>query len=789
MERIYISVILPLKIEWIPCYYLESSENEESENGHIVRGSLESRTLDSGKESSGYRPIVRGSRVKVRFAGRTYIGVVDEVGIVPEVEINKIQPVLSIEERLETISEQELELWKFVADYYLCSIGEVYKAAYPPSKTNGEVSKVLSEERAEERRAKNIDRKIAALTARREGVLARIGRKSLQAEKARTEATREKYLSEKEALEQTAAELGKQIADAESEKNVPAVSSSGSKPEIQLDFTLSAAQTKAYEEIHKAFEKHNPVLLQGVTGSGKTELHIALAKEALTRGKNVLYLIPEIAVSRQMEERLGRIFGDLLLIFHSKETPARRLEVANAVRRGPYIVLGTRSSIFLPHHDLGLVIVDEEHDTSYKQDAPAPRYNGRDTALVLAKIHGGDVVLSTATPSLESLYNCRIGRMTKVELTEKYYGAAESDVEIIDTSAERRKRGMAGSFSFKLINHIRETLADGGQVLLLRGRRAYSPSVQCVTCGDIPKCPHCNVPLSLHKQEGFLMCHYCGWRTPYTGICGKCGGELIPLGAGTQKIEEEAAALFPDAKVARLDSDVAMSSGKEVSIIRDFAAKKIDILVGTQIVTKGFDFDNLSLVAVLQADSLLAQQDFRADERAVQLLEQFRGRSGRRGRKGLFVIQTSQPSHPVYQLFLQEESVSVNADKSLLDSMMQERYAFGYPPFSRVVKVLLKDTYEARVEKMAMDLTAEIRNAFGLSSAGFVQDPSACVSVVGPYSPPVDKQYDHYVKNIRINLRKDNALASRKQKLAEVVDAFARNHAYPGHIALDVDPV
>ena len=247
MERIYISVILPLRIEWVPCYYLESSGNEESEDGHIVRGSLESRALDSGKESSGYRPIVRGNRVKVRFAGRTYIGVVDEVGITPEVEINKIQPVISIEERLETISEQELDLWKFVADYYLCSIGEVYKAAYPPSKTNGEVSKVLSEERAEERHAKNIDRKIAVLTARREGVLARIGRKSLQAEKARTEVTRAKYLSEKEALEQTAAELGKQIADAESEKNAPEESSSCSKPEIQLDFSLSAAQTTAYE--------------------------------------------------------------------------------------------------------------------------------------------------------------------------------------------------------------------------------------------------------------------------------------------------------------------------------------------------------------------------------------------------------------------------------------------------------------------------------------------------------------------------------------------------------------
>ena len=296
--------------------------------------------------------------------------------------------------------------------------------------------------------------------------------------------------------------------------------------------------------------------------------------------------------------------------------------------------------MFLPHHDLGLIVVDEEHDTSYKQDAPAPRYNGRDTALMLARIMGAEVLLGTATPSLESLYNCRSGRMDKVDLNCRYFGSADADVEIVDTRAERRKHGMSGNFSFKLIAHINDALAHGGQVLILRGRRAYSPAVQCSACGDIPRCPHCNVPLSWHRQEGILLCHYCGWREPYTGKCRKCGGDLEPLGSGTQRIEEEASALFPDARVARLDGDTAMEAGREEEIIRDFAKRSIDILIGTQILAKGFDFDGLSLVAVIQADSLLGQQDFRADERAVQLLEQFRGRSGRRGDKGLLVIQT-----------------------------------------------------------------------------------------------------------------------------------------------------
>ena len=499
-------------------------------------------------------------------------------------------------------------------------------------------------------------------------------------------------------------------------------------------------------------------------------------------------MVPEIAVSRQLEERLERIFGDMLLTFHSKESSASRVNVAEAMKSRQYVVLGTRSSIFLPHHDLGVVIVDEEHDSSYKQDAPAPRYNGRDTALMLAKLNRADVVLGSATPSLESLYNCKTGKMAYVRLSERYFGAEDSDVEIIDTIAERRKRGMKGSFSYKLIERINAVLSDGGQILLLRARRAYSPAVQCVSCGDIPRCPHCNVPLSYHRQEGVLMCHYCGWRTPFDAKCGKCGGALEPVGAGTQKIEEEAAALFPSARIARLDSDTASAAGRENEIIREFSRKKIDILVGTQIIAKGFDFDGLSMVAVIGADSLVGQQDFRADERSVQLLEQFRGRCGRRGEKGLFVIQTAQPSHPVYRVFARSDEDGVDV-KSLMDNMLNERFQFGYPPFSRIVKIIVKDTDEERLDRMSLALAGALRSRFGVPVAGFVQGSNAGITVTGPFAPPVDKQSDSFIRDIRVSLRKDKSLASNKSALASTVSSFEAQYSYAGHVALDVDPL
>ena len=756
LYTIYVSVILPLRLEWEPVYRVP-------------------------EEIAGSGSVNVGDRVTVRFAARLYSGVVSAVNVTPAAHIKKVFPIVSLDKNLDPVSVNELKLWRFVADYYLCSVGEVFKAAYPALKINLEESRA----RAAERRQRSIDKKKEALKARREKLVA-----SLEQRLARTEA--ETGPKAKECLEASVQQLRERIAALT--EAVSSLESVGTQAEADVEapassgFSLSAAQKEALTSIRDGFSSGKPVLLDGVTGSGKTEIYISLALDAISKGRNVLYMVPEIAVSRQLEERLKRIFGDMLLTFHSKESSASRVNVAEAMKSRQYVVLGTRSSIFLPHHDLGVVIVDEEHDSSYKQDAPAPRYNGRDTALMLAKLNRADVVLGSATPSLESLYNCKTGKMAYVRLSERYFGAEDSDVEIIDTIAELRKRGMKGSFSYKLIERINEVLSDGGQILLLRARRAYSPAVQCVSCGDIPRCPHCNVPLSYHRQEGVLMCHYCGWRTPFDAKCGKCGGALEPVGAGTQKIEEEAAALFPSARIARLDSDTASAAGRENEIIREFSRKKIDILVGTQIIAKGFDFDGLSMVAVIGADSLVGQQDFRADERSVQLLEQFRGRCGRRGEKGLFVIQTAQPSHPVYRVFSRSDENGVDV-KSLMDNMLNERFQFGYPPFSRIVKIIVKDTDEGRLDRMSLALAGALRSRFGVPVAGFVQGSNAGITVTGPFAPPVDKQSDSFIRDIRVSLRKDKSLASNKSALASTVSSFEAQYSYAGHVALDVDPL
>ena len=756
LDKIYVSVILPLRLEWEPVYRVP-------------------------EEIAGSCSVNVGDRVTVRFAARLYSGVVSAVNVTPAAHIKKVFPIVSLDKNMDPVSVNELKLWRFVADYYLCSVGEVFKAAYPALKINLEESRA----RAAERRQRSIDKKKEALKARREKLVA-----SLEQRLARTEA--ETGPKAKERLEASVQQLRERIAALT--EAVSSLESVGTQVEDDVEvpassgFSLSAAQKEALASIRDGFSSGKPVLLDGVTGSGKTEIYISLALDAISKGRNVLYMVPVIAVSRQLEERLKRIFGDMLLTFHSKESSASRVNVAEAMKSRQYVVLGTRSSIFLPHHDLGVVIVDEEHDSSYKQDAPAPRYNGRDTALMLAKLNRADVVLGSATPSLESLYNCKTGKMAYVRLSERYFGAEDSDVEIIDTIAERRKRGMKGSFSYKLIERINKVLSDGGQILLLRARRAYSPAVQCVSCGDIPRCPHCNVPLSYHRLEGVLMCHYCGWRTPFDAKCGKCGGALEPVGAGTQKIEEEAAALFPSARIARLDSDTASAAGRENEIIREFSRKKIDILVGTQIIAKGFDFDGLSMVAVIGADSLVGQQDFRADERSVQLLEQFRGRCGRRGEKGLFVIQTAQPSHPVYRVFARSDEDGVDV-KSLMDNMLSERFQFGYPPFSRIVKIIVKDTDEGRLDRMSLALAGALRSRFGVPVAGFVQGSNAGITVTGPFAPPVDKQSDSFIRDIRVSLRKDKSLASNKSALASTVSSFEVQYSYAGHVALDVDPL
>lgn len=805
--RIFIQVILPLRLEWEPFYY---QEIELSESAGDASGLFPVTSTGSVTERDKEQVRV-GDRVRVNFAGKEYVGVVsmadagkqaEEMGIV-----DKVKPILGMAEGLEPVTKEEIELWRQIAEYYLCTVGEVYKAAYPAQKVEKEVvqarQEALKVEREEKNRTKIAD-KIKRLEERAE-------KKAELAAKARKSESRERYLAEKEMLEGEIGLLVRELTSMVGElcRTTGSVTGYGDSVTYHQDeepiggsiietsegtekeIRLSAAQEEAYSKIKEIFAKGKPALLHGVTGSGKTEIYLKLAQETLAMGKNVLYLVPEIALSRQLEDRISETFPELL-VFHSGETMSRKREVATVLRHAGepaegkgYVVLGTRSAIFLPHKNLGLVIVDEEHDTSYKQDSPAPRYNGRETAIMMAKIFGANVILGSATPSLESLYNCSVGRYGLVTLNKRFYDAADSDIEIIDTIAERRKNGMIGNFSRKLIEHIGKCLGEQRQVLILRERRAYSPIVQCQECGEIPKCRCCNVSLSLHRRaDGSerLVCHYCGRVYEYTGKCHKCGGELKPLGSGTQKIEEEASKLFPNARIARLDSDTAQSRKYETDTIRKFSNGEIDILIGTRMVAKGFDFSGLSLVAVLQADSILGQEDYRADERGLQLLEQFRGRCGRRGEKGLFVIQTSQPEHPVYQ------SIDGKLDENgTMARFLGERKLFGYPPYSRVIGVVIKDYNQARVDLLSRDLGEYLRGALAVK-VSFAPGAQNGPNVIGPYSPAIDKISNQNIRQIRVLLPKDRSLARNKETLAAAVERFEKEKKYSGHIALDVDP-
>ena len=815
-ETGFISVIVPLKLEWEPVYALG--------------GAVKEFCTTHGKES---RDVAVGDRVRLRFAGKEYVAVVSGVNVNPTTAPDKVK---TVEEVLDwpAVGMEEIELWRQIASYYMCSIGEVYKMAYPSMKM---IASGMS------RNAK------AELRAQRdyEKHLLRIGRIKERIERREEQLRRAKKESVIERLKAEIAELNGQLSslsDAEIAGNGEKLASGSENAEAQSygaterfedsdTLVLSPSQLEAYGKIEEAFQAGKPALLQGVTGSGKTEIYTKLAQEAIEdSGKNVLYLVPEIALSRQLEERLEKYFPGKLLVYHSGLTPGERQCVMKSVehkadeaqsRKNGHILLGTRSALFLPHHDLGLVIVDEEHDSSYKQDSPAPRYNGRDVALMLAAEHHCNILLGSATPSFESLYNCACGRFRQITLNERFHGEGNTDVVLIDTNAERKKRGMVGSISRKLIEVLKNTLETGGQAMVLRARKSYATTVQCSECGAIIRCPHCNVSLNLQKSRGRLVCNHCGYTTawsehiphprpnmPDTSGLGHarvlngngagqtaqqlCNGPLIAFGAGTEKIEEELKTIFPERTVARLDSDTSAKAGWQKKVLKDFADRKIDILLGTQMLTKGFDFDNLSLVAVLQADSLLGQQDFRADEKAVQLLEQFRGRCSRRGQEGTFVIQTAQPGHPVYQMLLSENTRTPFQYESVSDEqfptpvtaadyktgLLEERQAFHYPPYTRIINIILRDEKLERLDRLAGTLSLVLRGAGTFPGQG--------VEVTPTFAPAVDKLRDEYIRIIRISLPKDRNLSANKSALGRFIRSFATERKYDSHITIDVDP-
>lgn len=761
-QKTYISVILPLKLNWEASYFVP--------------------------EEMG--PVETGDRVLVIFANRKYLGVVSATGITPDVDSKRVMPVLSVERGFRKIGCEEIRLWQSIAEYYLCTIGEVYKTAYTSEKISNEEAHMAALKKIEDRRKRTTDQ----IESRIAKLAERLDKKELALKKAK-EGTKIRLKTEEDIARlksdiKAAQAAAAAISNKESSVDIKQVTSFDKKIE------LSAAQGIAYNNIKKGFSEGKPVLLHGITGSGKTEIYIKAAKEALANGRNVLYLVPEIAISRQLENRLEQHFGATLMTYHSGVSSAAKRQIAERIAANRkdtqlnqesghgnkenlncgYIVLGTRSSLFLPHHNLGLIIVDEEHDNSYKQDSPAPYYNGRDTALMLSVIHRNcNIILGSATPSLEERYNCLTGKHRLVELTERYHGSDNSDIEIIDTKAERRKNGMIGNFSRKLIAHMESALKNGSQIMILRSRRAWAPLLQCESCGDMPKCPHCNVSLCLHKTDRgeVVACHHCGYRSTYTGLCSKCGRQLKTFGAGTQKIEEEAKSLFPNAEIARLDSDISQNKSHQDQIIKDFTSGKINILIGTQILTKGFDFSKLSLVAVIAADTMLGMQDFRADEKAIQILEQFRGRCGRREDNGLLVIQTSQPEHPVYQSILNNEAAAFNL------SLLTERKYFGFPPYSRIIEVVVKDVFEDRAERMSSKLNGILAKTISTDSRN---------SMTGPYAPAISKVADKHIRILRICLPKDRNLPVQKKNIMDAIRSFEKDNRYTDHISVNVDP-
>lgn len=520
---------------------------------------------------------------------------------------------------------------------------------------------------------------------------------------------------------------------------------------------LNEFQTLALKEIKASFEKQDITLLHGVTSSGKTEIYVKLIEEALNKGNQVLYLLPEIALTTQLVTRLQNYFGEQVAIFHSRYSTHERVEVWNNLLKNSEktkIVLGARSSIFLPFDNLGLIIVDEEHEQSFKQFDPAPRYHARDTAVVLANIHNAKTLLGSATPSLESYYNVQQKKYALVEINQRYNNVLMPDIELVDIKDKHKRKRMNGHFSDRLIEEMKETLKEGHQIILFQNRRGFSPIVECNTCGHSPQCPNCDVSLTYHQYKDQLRCHYCGYVMAMLKSCLSCGSpELDTKGFGTEQIEKEVKLLFPDHKVGRMDLDTTRGKHGYEKIITAFEQQEMDILVGTQMLTKGLDFRNVKLVAVMNADNLLNFPDFRAHERSFQLLLQVSGRAGRTDVRGKVLIQTYNPYHTILQ------QVSNNDYLGMFREQMDDRYNFKYPPVYRQIKITLKHKDYLKVETASVWLAKSLRQFFG-------------DYVLGPESPPISRIRNQFHKNILVKIPRKQSLSKTKEAIIKINNSF-----------------
>ena len=544
----------------------------------------------------------------------------------------------------------------------------------------------------------------------------------------------------------------------------------GGEPHPELVKKLSPTQETAYNEILMSFLKKKVTLLHGVTSSGKTEIYIHLIQREIDQHRQVLYLLPEIALTVQMMDRLRRVFGDRLGIYHSKYSDAERVEIWQKQLSGhPYdVILGARSAVFLPFQNLGLVIVDEEHETSFKQQDPMPRYHARSAAIML----GTKVLLGTATPSMESYHNARTGKYGYVQLTERHQGIELPEIQVVDIKDLQRRKMMTGPFSPLLLARVREALERGEQAILFQNRRGYAPMIECKACGWVPRCQNCDVSLTLHRQMNQLVCHYCGAVYQVPVVCPACGGnDLQTRGYGTEKIEADVRDIFPEARISRMDLDTTHTRNAYERIISDFGSGRTNLLIGTQMISKGLDFDRVSVVGILNADTMLSYPDFRAYEHAYMMMAQVSGRAGRKGKRGLVILQTRQPQLPIIQQVVQGDY------ESLYRSLCAERQQFHYPPYYRLVDVYLKHRNDALVETAAQELGFRLRQWFG-------------ARVLGPDKPGVARVKSLSIRKLVLKLENGLNLADVRRYLALAQQQMLQDKRYASlQVYYDVDPL
>ena len=696
------------------------------------------------------------------------------------------RPIIQVIDAEPVLIEQQLRLWQWISTYYMSPIGDVFKAALPAG--------LKAEENYRPKTVRCVTLPANLRSEQSLHMALTILKRALKQHQTFSTYLELSHWSEIDG-ETPPAHIAEIACD--ELQNAANASDAVLRQLIQRNFLelyhrevgrlntsgeyhperiqpLSPAQQAAEDSIQKQFNEKNVVLLHGVTSSGKTEIYIHLIKKAIDEGKQVLYLLPEIALTVQMTRRLQNVFGSRLGIYHSKYSDAERVEIwKKQLSSEPYdVILGARSAVFLPFTRLGLVIVDEEHETSFKQQDPAPRYHARSTAIMLARMYeGAKVLLGTATPSMESYHNACTGKYGYVQLTTRYKDVAMPEIRVVDTKDLYHRKMMRGAFSPDLLEAMRTALSNKKQVLLFQNRRGFAPMVECKVCGWVPKCKNCDVSLTYHRSMNLLTCHYCGYTYPVPKQCPNCEStELLGRGYGTEKIEDRVRELFPEARIARMDLDTTRSAGAYGRIIDDFSCGRTDILIGTQMITKGLDFSGVTVVGILNADTMLNYPDFRAYEQAFQMLSQVSGRAGRRDERGLVILQTKSADLPVIQ------QVVAGDFQTFARDLLEERSMFRYPPFYHLVYVYLRHRNEQLVDSAAIEMASRLRQAFA-------------DRVLGPDKPAVARVKTESIRKIVIKLEQGINLPLARQCMAEARTQLLQDKRYAAMtVFFDVDP-